>query len=244
MPHSPPLIARNAPRHAEADTPADMRHRRWLEVCLVLLVAFGGYFLNSLYVVGNGSGAGPQISNARWSVDSLHKLTALVLLMYVLSRRSLRLRDLGLRWSLRDVGVGLLISGGSFVAYTLGWAAVQLVHYRMFGSWAHAPSLSGLFANPSVPAIASCLLNPFFEELIVRAYLMTEVLELTGSSTLAVALSVAVQFAYHLSHGWAAAISLSFQFLIFALYYAFARRALPIIVAHSLFDIGGLVHPW
>jgi membrane protease YdiL (CAAX protease family) len=85
-------------------------------------------------------------------------------------------------------------------------------------------------------------LNPFFEELIVRAYLMTEVLDLTGSSTLAVALSVALQFAYHLSYGWAAAISLSFQFLIFALYYAFTRRALPIIVAHSLFDISGLLH--
>jgi membrane protease YdiL (CAAX protease family) len=85
-------------------------------------------------------------------------------------------------------------------------------------------------------------LNPFFEELIVRAYLMTEVLDLTGSPTLAVALSVALQFAYHLSYSWAAAISLSFQFLIFALYYAFTRRALPIVVAHSLFDISGLVH--
>ena len=244
MPHSPPLIARNDPRRAEADTPAGVRRRRWLEVCLVLLVAFGGYFLNSLYILENGSGAGPQISNARWSVDSLHKLTALFLLIYVLSRRSLRLRDLGLRWSLRDVGVGLLISGGFFVAYALGWSVVQFVHYRVFGSWAHEPSLSGFFANRSVTVIASCLLNPFFEEMIVRAYLMTEVLDLTGSSTLAVALSVAVQFAYHLSHGWAVAISLSFGFLIFALYYAFARRALPIIAAHSLFDISGLVHPW
>jgi len=36
----------------------------------------------------------------------------------------------------------------------------------------------------------------FFEELVVRAYLMTEVMELTGSSALAVALSVGVQFAY------------------------------------------------
>jgi membrane protease YdiL (CAAX protease family) len=87
-------------------------------------------------------------------------------------------------------------------------------------------------------------LNPFFEELIVRAYLMTEVLDLTGSSSLAVALSVAVQFSYHLHYGWVEAISLSFQFLVFALYYALSRRALPVIVAHSLFDISDLVRLW
>jgi hypothetical protein len=244
MPQVAPYVARNDPRSAEPDTPRGMRRLRWLEVCLVLLVAFGGYFLNSLYILGNGSGVGQQISNARWSVDSLHKITALLLLLYVLSRRGLRLRDLGLSWSLREVGVGLLIAGVSFVAYTLVWEVVQLAHYRMFGSWAHAPGVSGLFAKGSLQAIASCLLNPFFEELIARAYLMTEVLALTGSSTLAVALSVAIQFAYHLSHGWAMASALSSQFLIFALYYALARRALPIIVAHSLFDIGGLVHFW
>jgi len=244
MSHSPPSVVRNNPRNAEPDTPAGTRNLRWLEVCLLMLVAFGGYFLYSLYILEDGSGAGQQISNARWSVDSLHKLTALFLLIYVLSRRSLRLRDLGLRWSVREVGVGLLISGVSVVAYTLGWTVVQLVHYRLFGFWAHEPNVSGLFANRSVQAIASCLLNPFFEELIVRAYLMSEVLDLTGSSTLAIALSVAVQFSYHLYFGWAVAISLSFQFLIFALYYAVSRRALPIIVAHSLLDIGGLVHLW
>ena len=37
------------------------------------------------------------------------------------------------------------------------------------------------FAHPSVMAIPLALLNPFFEELLVRAYLMTEVMELTGS---------------------------------------------------------------
>jgi membrane protease YdiL (CAAX protease family) len=244
MPDSPALVVRDEPRNAEQDARAGMRHLRWLELGLVLLVAFGGYFLSSFYILENGAGTGPPISNARWATDSLHKVTALLLLIYVLSRRSLRLRDLGLRWSLKDVGTGLLISGVSFVAYTLGWTVVQLVHHRMFGFWAQAPDVRGLFANRSVQAIASFLLNPFFEELIVRAYLMTEVLDLTGSSTLAVALSVAVQFSYHLYQGWAVAISLSLQFLVFALYYALSRRALPIIVAHALFDIGTLARLW
>lgn len=73
---------------------------------------------------------------------------------------------------------------------------------------------------------------------------MTEVMELTGSSTLAVALSVAVQFSYHLYYGWAGAIFLAFLFLIFSLYYDRTRRALPIIVAHGVFDIYALFRLW
>jgi len=56
--------------------------------------------------------------------------------------------------------------------------------------------------------------------------------------------SVAVQFSYHLYYGWAGAIALSFQFLIFALYYSHSRRALPIIAAHGFFDIWALFRLW
>ena len=80
------------------------------------------------------------------------------------------------------------------------------------------------------------LLNPFFEELIVRAYLTTEIIELTGSSLLSVLGSVVVQTSYHLYYGWLGAISLSFLFLAFALYFARTRKALPLIVAHGAFD--------
>ena len=70
---------------------------------------------------------------------------------------------------------------------------------------------------------------------------MTEVMELTGSSILAVVVSVAIQFSYHLYYGWAGAISLSFIFLVFALYYARSRNALPIVVAHGYFDISAML---
>jgi len=87
-------------------------------------------------------------------------------------------------------------------------------------------------------------MNPFFEELLVRAYLMTEIVELTGSSALAIAVSVAVQTSYHLYYGWSGALSLAFLFLAFALYFARSRRALPVVVAHGVFDIYGLVRLW
>lgn len=73
---------------------------------------------------------------------------------------------------------------------------------------------------------------------------MTEVVELTGSTTLAVVLSVAIQSSYHLYYGWVGALALACQFLIFSLYYARWRQALPIIIAHGFFDITTLIRLW
>ena len=69
-------------------------------------------------------------------------------------------------------------------------------------------------------------------------------MDLTGSSTLAVVLSVFVQFSYHLYYGWGGAISLAFFFLPLALYYVRSRRALPVIVAHGLLDVYALIRLW
>jgi membrane protease YdiL (CAAX protease family) len=73
---------------------------------------------------------------------------------------------------------------------------------------------------------------------------MTEIIDLTGSSSLAIAVSVALQTSYHIYYGWWIALSLALQFLVFAISYALSRRALPIIVAHGLFDLRALVQLW
>ena len=73
---------------------------------------------------------------------------------------------------------------------------------------------------------------------------MTEVKALTGSWILSAALSIALQSSYHLYYGWLGAITLSFQFLAFAIYYARTQRATPIIVAHGFFDIIALIRLW
>jgi membrane protease YdiL (CAAX protease family) len=241
MSNSPQTTAETDSFQVQTRTSAAARRQRWFEICLVLLVACGNSFLNALYILRNGPNAAPYMSNGRWLIGTFQEVIALLLLGYVLSRRNLRFKDLGLRWRLRDMGVGLLVASISYATYAFGSVVVHLLHYAIYGAVAKAPGARDLFGHPPVAAIPFFLLTPFFEELIVRAYLMTEVLELTGSSTLAVAVSVAIQVSYHLYYGWATAISLSFLFLTFALYYAHSRRALPIIVAHGLFDIYGLI---
>jgi membrane protease YdiL (CAAX protease family) len=220
------------------------RRQRWFEVCLVILVAFGGHVLSALYYQIQGPNALPQASSSKFAGSIMQEITALLLLGYILSRRGLRFSSLGLRWSLTDLGMGLFVTAFSYAAYGAGYMLVQTVHHLVYGSWADSPTTLDFFMHPSVLAIPLAVLNPFFEELIVRAYLMTEVVELTGSSTLAVALSVFVQFSYHLYYGWGGAISVAFFFLALALYYARSRRVLPVIVAHGLSDVYALIRLW
>ncbi|HEV2135310.1 MAG TPA: type II CAAX endopeptidase family protein [Terracidiphilus sp.] len=217
---------------------------RWFELCLVLAVTFGGALFSSLDLLQNGPNALAHEQSFRWIYGLLREITCLALLGYVLWRRKLRFRDLGLRWSMRDVGMGLVVAIIAYITYAFGYTFVHFVHRAVLTHATGGVTAREMFTHLSVATIVAFLVNPFVEELIVRAYLMTEIGELTGSWTLAAAVSVAVQTSYHLYYGWVTALSLGFQFAIFAIYYARSRRATPIVVAHGIFDILGLIHVW
>jgi membrane protease YdiL (CAAX protease family) len=215
------------------------KRRRWFEVGLVLFIAFGSSVLYSLYSLKNGPQNDSPVSTLRWAALIVQEVSTLLLLGYVLSRRALSFGSIGLRWSPKDVGAGTLLALVSYIVYGFGYSFIRTFQHSTLGTGSTARAVFG--HPPVVVAIAFCLLNPFFEELVVRAYLMTEITELTGYTVWAVILSVVVQFSYHLYYGWAGAISLSFQFLVFALYYAYWRRALPVVLAHGFFDVYGML---
>jgi membrane protease YdiL (CAAX protease family) len=218
--------------------------QRWFEVSLVMLVAFAGSILGSIYVLKNLPGSNMQLTAPRSILGIVHESTSLLLLGYVLSRTGRRFRDIGLRWSLRDAGIGLFVAVASYMAYIIGYYVLYTIHSAIYGAPIHQTPVQQIFGHMGFASIPFILINPFFEELIVRAYLMTELIDLTGSGALAIAVSVALQFSYHLYYGWWIALSLAFQFLVFALFYAASRRALPIVVAHSLFDLYALLRLW
>jgi len=215
---------------------------RCVELGLVLLVAFGNPVLNSLaYFAGGRFTHGDWPPNMRWTIALFQESIALLLLGYVLARRKLRIRDLGLRWSFRELGPGALVAIASYIAYALGCAVLNAVHRKLFGADAHSTPLHTLFGYASFMMLVFSLVNPFFEELIVRAYLMTEIKALTGSWSLAVLLSTAVQTSYHIYYGWTLALALGIQFLVFSIYYARTRRATPLVLAHGIFDLIAVV---
>jgi membrane protease YdiL (CAAX protease family) len=229
-------------RHAARE-----RRLRWIELFLVIAVAFGGFFLNSLFVLVLGTGALQHSvvpGWTRWSQAIVLEITGLSLLGYIMARRKIRFADLGLRWSFRDVGMGFLVAAGSYMVYVFGTMFIHALQRALSFPSSGSVKAEQFLPHFSLLAIPFFLLNPFFEELIVRAYLMTEVKALTGSWLLAATVSTLVQTSYHLYYGWVGALSVMFQFALLSLYYARARRATPVIVAHAIFDWWGLLRMW
>lgn len=222
--------------------PSVEKRRRWFELALVLLVAFAGPLFSAIYsLITGATPTSPLSLNARWVYDSFHEATALLLLGYMLWHRGLGFKSLALRWSLRDLLAAVPLVIISYAVNRLAYRCIYYVDLFLFLSRPSYRPASSFFGHPGWFGIAFALFNPFFEELIARAYLMTEIVELTGSSALAVAASTALQAAYHLYYGWAGALALAFQFLVLSLYYARWRRALPLVATHAFFDLYGMV---
>jgi membrane protease YdiL (CAAX protease family) len=238
MPDDSIAVLKPVPAEPVSETPNNNRRIRWFELSLVILVAFGQHIFTSVYVLNGGQypNVGDRASpSASWFFQ---ESACLLLLGYVLYRRKLRFRDLGLVWSIRDLWRGLAVFVGSYLAYYAGYFLIHAIAYAVSSTSTGKQAFHwGVFGDSMLPLL---LINPFFEELIVRAYLMTEVRELTGSPTLAVIASTVIQITYHLYYGWTGALSLGFMFLAFSAYYARTRRITPVILAHAVLDLSAL----
>lgn len=215
--------------------------RRWrlFEVSLVCVVAFGSSILRSGEILFTGELGASYAGALKWIYPSIHELGALALLWYVLHRRMLSFASLGLRWTRKDAVFGPLLWLLGSVTYSISTPAISsLFAAYLPGQNTHPDVANYLFGGSvTVLCIVFQLINPFFEELIVRAYLMTELKHLTGSMAVAVVGSVAVQISYHFYQGAPAALSHAGMFLLFSLYYAKTNRIFAPILAHLLTDL-------
>lgn len=220
------------------------RGMRWFELALVLLVAVAASTLGSINIARADLPASHNPMSMRWVFGIIHEITSLLLLFYVLKRRHLGFRDLGLQWSWRDLINGMWLACASLLSFWIGWFVVHRLFILAIGTPGRVHTAVQVLGKPTLAAVPYFLLSPLFEELIVRVYLMTEVTELTGSATLAALASAAIQTSYHLYYGWSTALSMFFMFLAFSIFFAVWKKALPVIVAHELFDIFALIRAW
>src|SRR6185295_15629584 len=211
------------------------RSLRALELLLVLSVAFGPALVLSLFDWWRHVPPTRRESVAGFFVTIVRSTAAIALLSYVLFRQGRSLRHLGLtaRWS--DLPLSYVLLVLSFVPEIL---AATLASGKGFATALFHPARALAGALGLHPLLmVSLLVSAAEEELIVRAYLMTEVVELTGNAFLAVAASVAFQGLYHLYQGTQGAVILAGWFLICSIYYAIYRRVTPLIVAHFLHNM-------
>ncbi len=211
---------------------------RALELGLVLLVVFSQLVAISVFAVLTGTNLyGSSPGHSFTLVGILMELGGLALLGYVLFRQGRSLANLGLGFSWKDIPRSVLVIILAYVAFIIWWIAIGLT-YRLTGhTLSSTPhNVDFLSSLLSVWGILFLILNPFFEELIARAYVISEIQFLTGSSTLAVLSSVLLQSSYHLYQGLIPALLTTSLFTVFSLYYVKTKRIMPVILAHMFFD--------
>lgn len=220
-----------------AETPAEpveemtpeSRRLHYIEIALVLGVGFFWPTFYALVEWWNNVAPSPrtELGALQYLIDST---IAISLLAYVLYCQGRSLRTIGLTFRKSD----------------LPWAVAILFFDRLMTStiypvlYAPPKSMPIGYAGPLrwlavIPGAAH-------EELIVRAFLMTEVAGLSGSWPLAVLVSVGFQTVYHLYQGTPAALMAAGGFFVSAVYYASTRRITPVILAHALHNFYWLSH--
>ena len=216
--------------------------QRWRELGLLLAIAILPSILGATFILFHpvtGSSAG---TNFRFAGGLLHQVTSILLVIYVLSRRGLNLKSLGLdfsRWTDFLVALGLAFAG--FIVSATISILVRSLSAPMTG---HAPDMRDarvIFAgaSPLLMLIYSAG-SSVFEETLVRGYVTTEMIGLACPVWLASIASVLLQTSYHVYYGLGGALVVSGHFIVFALYFSISRRLLPVILGHLIVDFAAV----
>ncbi|HUA66000.1 MAG TPA: CPBP family glutamic-type intramembrane protease, partial [Alphaproteobacteria bacterium] len=178
--------------------PLTGRQMEIIEVILVCLIAFGASILASTYVFFGGI-IEHKYNSVAWMGQALREGSCIVLLWYLLQRRGMTFKDLGLTWSWKDVGWSIILVFAGLMAFGIIFSLIYHSGLAAFVPKGVGGKLGEFLFGGGVffsTFLFQCI-NPFFEELIARAYLMTEVRRITNSVTKAVVISTALQTSYH-----------------------------------------------
>jgi membrane protease YdiL (CAAX protease family) len=182
---------------------------------------FAPSIATSVYLLWHSQPA--RFTNATIFSGFFAEVSTLILFAVLYSRQGRKLSALGLGFQWTDLPKGLGLFFISFTAFWVASSAVARLGHTIPFSWS-----AGMLSATSLWYVVPFLfLNPFFEEIVVRGYLMTEIIELRSSTVMAALISLAFQTSYHVHYGIPGALCL-------ALGLAFFRRLLrEVAEAHA-----------
>jgi uncharacterized protein len=139
---------------------------------------------------------------------------------------------------------GLTLTLGAFATMLVSGVLVQGA-MRAFGSnlvqqdAADRPRLLlDIFGGTSMPVFAAAIaVTATFEEVVFRGLLLPRLQRLTGSWGVAIALGAIAFGAGHVYEGWSAVAQTTALGVFFGVVFLQRGRLLPVIVAHTVFDV-------
>ncbi len=133
--------------------------------------------------------------------------------------------------------IGLAIAG--YAAYWAVVSTLSSVAPRFVTEWDRPKSLDHMRAPLTAAYLAYMIMNPHYEELIIRGFLQTRLAQAGFSSFSIVMASTLLQAGYHIYQGLPAALGLWAAFLFWGAYYRKHRRIWPVVGAHLIMDLMG-----
>jgi membrane protease YdiL (CAAX protease family) len=223
------LLPGEGPVEAVSASTSELTPEAWklrlYELALVVVAAFLAPTIHSLLDWWTDAPLSPETGFSSLS-RIISSAVSLSVLAYVLYRQGRSLRTIGLTAQASDIPWTLAVI---FCSKLLASSIENLfIVYHVTAFKAHPPEWGGFLTWLAVVPSAAR------EELIVRAYMMTEVAALSGSMALAVIVSAGFQCFYHLYQGVPAVLLHAGTFFTYAVFYAYTRRATPVILAHAL----------
>jgi CAAX protease family protein len=203
-----------------------------MEFCLVLIAAFGLPIYTSFATAFRYAAHqhAPLIVSDRSRIDaSVLDLAVLGFVFWISRARGWSIRELGLRPNWRLTAIGILLFFAVIIVF-LGVAAgiIMLVPSSVH----HRPSVS--IGLSYVGILATAIINPLFEELLVCGYVIWRLAK--KGAGVAIGFSAVVRFLCHVHLGVASlgavVVGLGFGYLFWRY-----RELWPLIVAHCLIDL-------
>lgn len=210
----------------------------WIDLALVVGVcAYFPLCVSTHSVIYGINAHAGEHSNYGAFINILYELAGLAVLAYVLGRRHLKLSYWGHHPEGRDIIRTILLRAAQWIAGMFLYYVFEYGSLAVAGHYVRPASVTKMIGmHVSLTWLIFLIINPWFEELIFRGYLMTELSKLTSVSVAIVA-STLVQTSYHLYQGWANVLMLAGVFFVSSVYYARTRRLFPVILAHMIADL-------
>jgi len=206
-------------------------------MAIVLVGAFGIFVLSAVSSLFE-PGPAPSISEPLLESLLLYESVVLAVLCAFLYLRDWNAQRIGLKPAALDTLIGIALAAATYAAYLAIWLLVSAAGLQPTTLGGTQSQVAGSLALPAV--IAFGLLNPLFEELFVCGYVITLARE-KGRLSLGVNASIAIRLIYHLNQGGMGVIGIIPFGLICAVWYARTARLWPVIVAHAMIDLTGLL---
>lgn len=224
-----------------------LNSRRWIPSVSLLITALGmAYWGCFQYLIHVHIGKSFFEQRIDPNFNTAFDLVCIAFLFILLYDRGQSFKDLGLSFTkqdLKDTVVLLLYLAAIYVILSvISYLNYFYFHFEIKGTnWyenqSTSPFQTAIIHSPFGGMMLYVATNAVVEELIIRAFLMTELNTWLRNGKIAVVASALIMTGYHLYQGWLRCIPVFLLFLLFSDYYQKSRRVTPLIIVHYLIDL-------